>query len=776
MLARKFGVINIMMLFAITALFGAIARADIQQPTTDWQAEWIGPAELGDDPAPVNTWVEFSKTFTLDKKPEKATLRIACDSKYYLFVNFEADVLNGQLKRGPKPDATYFDVVDITDSIQQGKNRVRVLIWHFGKDGFSHVSSGKAGLLFELDLGEGEKIVSDSSWKTKINSAVTTAPEPLPNYRLPESSFRLETQSMEDLLKEPWFDAKSFGKPPVQPFGEMYERPTPMWKDYGLKDYVNNEDLNLPFKSDGKPIVCKLPYNGHFSPEMEIFSPEAGKLIDIRTDNYQGGGEYNMRYEYLTCKGWQKIELFGWINGHEMIYTIPEGIEVKELKYRETGFGCEFTGAFHCEDEFYNKLWEKSRRTLYITMRDTYMDCPDRERAQWWGDAVNEIGEAFYALSPESHTLAHKGIHELMNWQSEDGSIHSPVPGNFDKELPMQMLNSVGWYGFRLYHLYTGDTDTIVDVYPRVSKYMDLWKIGDDGLVVQRPGGWTWGDWGPNKDMPILYNGWYYLALRGQLDMAKTAGHEDEIPAIEKKMAAIRANFNKAFWTGTEYRSKNYKDDTDDRANALAVVAGLATPEQYPVIRKVLLEHENASPYMEKYVLEALCMMGYEDDALARMKRRFQVQVDSPLTTLWEGWGIGSEGYGGGTYNHAWSGGGLTILSQYITGIHPTSPGFETFEVRPQLGSLKHVKASVDSVKGMIHVEIDRADDDSSITMQVEVPEDTEATVCVPTRQLGGLPSKINENGPADAERLSDEGGYLRFKVKPGKWEFTVEK
>lgn len=28
------------------------------------------------------------------------------------------------------------------------------------------------------------------------------------------------------------------------------------------------------------------------------------------------------------------------------------------------------------------------------------MDCPDRERAQWWGDEVNELGEAFYVLDP----------------------------------------------------------------------------------------------------------------------------------------------------------------------------------------------------------------------------------------------------------------------------------------------------------------------------------------------------------------------------------------
>ena len=42
-------------------------------------------------------------------------------------------------------------------------------------------------------------------------------------------------------------------------------------------------------------------------------------------------------------------------------------------------------------------------------MRDSYMDCPDRERAQWWGDVVNALGEAFYALDTQrSYALARK--------------------------------------------------------------------------------------------------------------------------------------------------------------------------------------------------------------------------------------------------------------------------------------------------------------------------------------------------------------------------------
>ena len=66
-------------------------------------------------------------------------------------------------------------------------------------------------------------------------------------------------------------------------------------------------------------------------------------------------------------------------------------------------------------------------------MRDTYMDCPDRERAQWWGDAVNEMGEAFYALDRNADLLAKKGIYELMRFQRPDGVIFAPIPGSARK-------------------------------------------------------------------------------------------------------------------------------------------------------------------------------------------------------------------------------------------------------------------------------------------------------------------------------------------------------
>ena len=57
---------------------------------------------------------------------------------------------------------------------------------------------------------------------------------------------------------------------------------------------------------------------------------------------------------------------------------------------------------------------------------------------------------------------------------------------------------------------------------------------------------------------------------------------------------------------------------------------------------------------MEKYVLEALFQMGEPTFALERMKQRYTRMLDyAEYTTLFEGWGIGAEGFGGGTINHA---------------------------------------------------------------------------------------------------------------------------
>lgn len=719
------------------------------------EASWI---TANDNQNASNTWLCFRKDFSLNNVPQEAIARIAADTKYWMWINNDLAVFEGGLKRGPSPTDTYIDEVDLAPFLKQGENTIAILLWHFGKEGFSHKNSGQAALFFDCPKID---LVSNNTWEAEVNKAYDNTNAPHPNFRLPESNIRFDAR----IEKEGWNlsssdihfqSATEVGKEGDAPFHKLIKRPIPLFKDYGLKPYTAT-------RKSGDTLYCTLPYNAQVTPYLKIKAPE-GLLIKMQTDNYNGGSELNVRAEYVTKEGIQEYESFGWMNGHEMCYVIPEGVEVLDLKFRETGYNTEFTGSFSCNDPFYNELWKKAARTLYITMRDNYMDCPDRERAQWWGDEVNELGEAFYALDTKSHALARKGILELMNWQRPDGSIFSPCPaGNWDKELPLQMLASVGHYGFYTQYLYSGDSSFIPLIYDRLKVLLhDVWKTDRNGLVIPRSGDWYWGDWGENIDKEALAQCWYYLALQGELEFSGITEVLDDEYMIREKMERLKKAFHKKYWNGKEYRSPEYTGKTDDRTQAMAVLSGLAPKDVYPQISKILLKEYHASPYMEKYVLESLFKMGYEQQALDRMKKRFKKMTDAEQTTLWEGWGIGNEGYGGGTINHAWSGGGLTLLSQYVCGISPVEAGFKRFKVQPQPGKLTELSTSFDTHYGAIQFSYKKAK--RGITINLTVPQGTEAEVFPPTGH--SFSSVEGYNGKINKKRMLLPAGTYIIKGK----------
>lgn len=765
---------------------------------SDWNAQWIGLSEK----SAVNTWLCYRTRVELDAVPEEVIANIACDSKYWLWINGEMAVFEGQLKRGPNPKDTYYDPVDIAEYLKKGENTIAVLVWHFGKHGFSHNNSGKAGLIFDAQAGT-QSIRSDSSWKVTRHPAFGMTGKPHPNFRLPESNVLFDARKDLGDWTAPAFDdadwqnAAELGKPPCRPWGRLAKRQIPQWIDSGLRNY---EQVTKKANKDGSTTVTgKLPYNCHVTPYIKL-KAKPGKKIDIRSDNYIVTGNPCVRSEYITKAGPQEFETPAWINGHHIHYKIPKGVEVLEILYRETGYDADVVGMFECDNERLNELWQKSFRTLYVTMRDTYFDCPDRERAQWWGDMVNEMGEAFYVFDAvKGPMLAKKGIYELAKWQRDDKVLYSPIPagvpkpgnrkvkkkdGTWYRELPRQMLASVGWYGFWTYYWYTGDQQTIVDVYPHVRDYLSLWKLGDDGLVIHRTGDWDWTDWGKHKDVPVLENAWLYLALKGAVEMARLSGNESDIEGYEATMKSIEANFNKTFWDGNQYRSAAHKGLTDDRANAMAVVAGLAKPEYYPAIQEVLKQEYNASPYMEKYVLESLYMMGAADQAVERILKRFAKMIDAPISTLYENFGGGEDRANHGTINHAWSGGGLTMMHQYIAGVQPTSPGFKTYAVAPQMGPLKELHTRVPTTFGPIDLELKKSEE-GLLTMDLKSPRGTTARVVLPVVEKArtltvngtvvwaeGTPGEC----PAGCTFQGTQNNAIQVELSPGKWSIALGK
>ena len=72
--------------------------------------------------------------------------------------------------------------------------------------------------------------------------------------------------------------------------------------------------------------------------------------------------------------------------------------------------------------------------------------------------------------------------------------------------------------------------------YDGVKKYLDKWQINESGTVVLRKGEWTWGDWGEEKDMELIFNGVYYLALKGVYNMAILLEKQDDAERLMQLM------------------------------------------------------------------------------------------------------------------------------------------------------------------------------------------------------------------------------------------------
>ena len=682
-----------------------------------WKAKWISKQE---SQSTTNTWIAFRKKVTLDNVPKSLVARIGVDTKYWLWINGKMVVFEGGLKRGPAPGDGYYDKVEIAPYLQSGDNVISVLVCFFGKNGFSHQSSGTCAMIFDAEA-PGVEILSDRTWEATADPAYLTAGGSVPNHRLAENNILYDARK----FPKEWYkgeDPKRLGgalelgfAPGEGPLGRLVERPVPLWKDYGLKKYVS-------VRQSGDTVYCRLPYNCQFTPYLKVDS-KAGVLIRMQTDHDVVTGEPCVHAEYLTCDGVQDYENLGWMSGEVMKYIVPSGVKVLEFKFRETGYDTDFSSSFTCDDEFLNTYWQKARRTLYLCMRDTYYDCPDRERAQWWGDEVNELNEAFFALSRSADKLACKGILELAAWQKPDGSMYAPIPtGNYYKELPFQILDAVGWYGFHNYYFYSGDSSFVAPVYDRLHKYLhEVWKFDADGMPIYRDGDWDWPDAGEHQDKYAMLPMWYYLALKGELSFAQMLGKTSDVAEIKAMMENISKVFNSRYWNGSAYITPGFTDAPDDRVQALAVISGVAPSDRYPALKKIFSERYNATTFMFPYVLDALCIMGEPEMAQDRMKKMYPTVMKDDCSTLYEHW------HYEGTCNHAWAGGGIIIMGRKFAGIEPLAPGFRRFKVAPQMGYLKHIETTVDTNYGFIKVTLDRKG--KRIKASITVPAGTSAEV-----------------------------------------------
>ena len=983
----------------LTGMLPAVASAADDSLSTDydWKGQWIWTNDALPSKEVEGQWVDLRKTFTLDSIPELAEARISVDSRYWMWINGELAVYEGQLKSGPDKHSWYYDTVDLTPYLKEGENTIAVLACYWGFTSASAVPTGMQGFLFDAEFSAGAlsggatRIISDTSWKvqkdtgfekppergnkrpdgvdTKFNAATATDGWEQPEFD--DSSWKTATKKtlkgtdprnklvaraipqwkVEDIVtydEEYWTvsevektferlslpesytltaevkslsghvgiavcmsDNGNFYMPQLQGFADkllkvknhtkkagsfMSDAPVggvsisssdekvtikvvvdgtsvttyvndtllstytntsltragnsvgfrssssestavysmkitdtngnTVWEDGiselcagdSIEDFTNltgtavletdaNGDTYMKVKNctvmagkytvDEEALVTYSFYNKNPEtgrdmnmqgvPYVKVRSEKGGEVIKLHSDSTShvppqtaNSGESVLHY-YVTKAGEQEYEPYGWMSAWRVDFTMPASVEVIELGWRQSSYNTEHTGTMETSNEALNQLYREAYDTLLITMRDTYMDCPDRERTQWWGDAVLEMQQAAYSMDEDAKLLYKKLLTQVVGWaEGRGGSLPTTPTDDINSsynELHAQCV--AGVHSLWQYYLYYGETDILEYCYEPFMDYLRLWEISDTGYLTHRAGSSDWIDWGDNVDASVSDHTWYYAAAMGMLNVARVLGKsETDVSFLEERTSLIRENFVSMFWNEEmgAYYSNTANGKPDDRAQAMAVYSGLADPAHYPQLLEVIKTTENSSPYLEKYVLEALYIMGYSEVAIERTLKRYNLMIVDDFPTLYEGFdsaGLSGNGSGTATRNHAWSGGPLSLMYMYNAGILSTGAGFSSFTVRPHLGSLTYINASTDTVSGRISVNATN----SSLT--VGVPTGTTGLICVPRLSgkdtviaLGG--AVVYKNGksatslPAGVTYAGEDADYVCFTVTAG--------
>ena len=393
------------------------------------------------------------------------------------------------------------------------------------------------------------------------------------------------------------------------------------------------------------------------------------------------------------------------------------------------------TGAFRCSDKLLNDIWDVSARTLDLTTQEFFMDGIKRDRWTWSGDAIQSYLMNYY-LRFDTECVK-RTIRQLRGKDPVTAHINTIMDYTFY------------WFKSVLdYYEYTGDADFVRELWPRMVTLMDyvLGRTNAEGMAEGQPDDWIFVDW---VDFPmhkrgvlcfeqvLLYKTLDTMARCQSLLCRDAAGQLccNAVAATDAALAtdyaalaaALRTKIKQTFWDEGQQAYLHAIEDgqlnpqVTKFPNMFAILYGLADDEQrQAIMQRVMLNPQVApitTPYMRFYELEALCMDGHHTQVLKEMRDYWGGMLREGATSFWEKYVPTEHGtqhlamYGrpyGKSLCHAWGASPLYLLGRYFLGIQPTKPGYEEFEVRPQLGDLEWMEGIVPTPRGLISVRIDR--------------------------------------------------------------------
>ena len=733
--------------------------------SSDWTAQWIGMNENTNlslaPPSPV-----LRKTFAISQPVTRATAYI-CGLGYYELQLNGAKVGDHVLD----PSWTrydyhaYYTTYDVTTNLVPGENAIGVQLangyynqwtsdaWNTYTAPWRALPEVILQLVVQYADGTTNVIVSDPTWKA------ATGPLLLDTTRLGEVyDARLEQPgwSTAGYNDSAWTNAIARSgiagtllapdAEPVKVFQSVYPvRIIPVTGKAGVYTFDFGQNLvgwgQLTVSGPAGTSVTMV-YGELTNSDNSVNQNNINVYVSLtqyfQTDTYIlkgiGTETYAPRFTY---HGFRYAQVTG----------LPSAPTTNTLVAQVVHTALDPAGSFQCASGLLNQIETNTLWSYLGNFVGLPTDCPTREKNGWDGDAqlACEVGLTHF----DSAAAYTRWLKEFGPGQMSSGELSGVFPnanwGYGEGPAWEASVLLIPWFVYE----HSGDAGLLTNNHAAMKAYVNYETSQASGNIVS----YGLGDWEPASTVTptaVTDTGYYYQSALILARAAALMGNTADSLAYSNLAAQVSVSFNSSFYTTN---NAEYSGGTQT-AQSCALYQGLTSSNQVSAVAAALATavEQNGNTIDtgilgSKYLLRALCDNGHSDTAMAlAMQTNYPSwgnQVLQGATTLWETWsGAGSID----SRNHIMFGDISAWFMEYLAGIRPGSPGYQSVIIKPEItGAIAWAQATHTSPYGTISNAWQF--NGQSIAMSVIIPPNSTGTVYLPT--LGTAPTNlvIQESG-----------------------------
>ncbi|WRT67475.1 uncharacterized protein IL334_004447 [Kwoniella shivajii] len=730
----------------------------VQKTINSLQANWVWVPNWVDSSiiSTAARLVSFTRRFDLHSIPDEAILHFSADTRYKLFVN------GSRVAVGPsKGHSTiwYYDSLDIAPWLREGKNDIEFLV-------IRYFAGSRGGMPFErttfpgftiigtagdvdLKSAKGWSAVVDESRQyptglvddvflhinervspTAINNSVTPIPYSFKTLNGELAPWRLQPRAI------PMPESSPVSVNSIQNAHSTTSNDD--WTSY----LSGNRSLTLLPSTEHKLDIQADVHSTAFT--RWTFKAKEDTQIKLKL-TYSEGYELEPRmYPWLRTKANRTDSKNGLLLGpyDEVVLDIPAGkstsyepfwfrtfrlirfdisvgenpVELVSFEATQVNYPLAVKGSWkEPGDDYSERIWDVSIRTLRNCMFDGYSDCPFYEQLQYSGDS-RSVGLFHFLISGDDR-LMRQAITNYAASITPEGLTQSRFPSHVPQIIA----------GFSLYwilqicdhYLFFGDTAYSRSFVPRIDGVFEFFDqhIDELGLVsgisedVWQYCDWvtTWGatDEHPDKGVPSsgrksnrhTYLSLLYAYVLGEAaKLLRQVGRSGNAEEYEIRAQSLRKAIKKHCYDG-QFFTDSTADIADDLAysqhcQVFAVLAGVPPAEE---AQRLLTQafsdarFSKCSYVMMFYALRAFAKAGDKvyEDYYSTAWIPWRRMLDNNLTT-WEEDDVRQR-----SDCHAWGSVPIYEYCTQVAGVQPIAAGCSKILFKPRLGLSENLGVKV---------------------------------------------------------------------------------